>query len=171
MIDGLASSGHALAFDGKGNVFVSLDGVGNICADPAVPKPAKPVGLKPCPSLTGRAGIWRFDAAKSGQHFPADGERIATGIRAMSGMDWSQSDGALYGLMHARDATSTTCRIWSAPPTTTPSAMKCTVLSKSSDLGWPYTYFDGARKLRLVSPEYGGDGKTVAPAGVCTCRW
>jgi glucose/arabinose dehydrogenase len=27
-------------------------------------------------------------------------------------------------------------------------------------MGWPYTYYDGVRKLRLISPEYGGDGKT-----------
>ena len=27
-------------------------------------------------------------------------------------------------------------------------------------MGWPYTYYDGARKVRLKAPEYGGDGKT-----------
>src|ERR1043166_4476313 len=35
-------------------------------------------------------------------------------------------------------------------------------VTKGTDFGWPYTFFDGARNLRLVSPEYGGDGKTVA---------
>lgn len=39
-------------------------------------------------------------------------------------------------------------------------------ITKSTNFGWPYTYYDGARKVRLVSPEYGGDGKTEAPAGV-----
>ena len=36
---------------------------------------------------------------------------------------------------------------------------------KGTDFGWPYTYYDGVKKVRLVSPEYGGDGKTAAPAG------
>jgi glucose/arabinose dehydrogenase len=33
-------------------------------------------------------------------------------------------------------------------------------IEKATDMGWPYTYYDGVRKLRLISPEYGGDGKT-----------
>ncbi len=31
---------------------------------------------------------------------------------------------------------------------------------KGNDIGWPYTYYDGARNIRLTAPEYGGDGKT-----------
>ena len=33
---------------------------------------------------------------------------------------------------------------------------------KGTDFGWPYSYYDGARKMRLLAPEYGGDGKTTA---------
>jgi glucose/arabinose dehydrogenase len=35
-------------------------------------------------------------------------------------------------------------------------------ITKGTDIGWPYTYYDGAKKQRLVAPEYGGDGKSVA---------
>ena len=38
-------------------------------------------------------------------------------------------------------------------------------ITKRTDFGWPYTYFDGARNVRLISPEYGGDGKQSPPAG------
>ena len=69
-----------LAFDGKGNLFVALDGSANICTAPTSAG-TPPVGLKPCPDLGVRAGIWRFDANKVGQKFPADGEQLATGIR------------------------------------------------------------------------------------------
>jgi glucose/arabinose dehydrogenase len=41
-------------------------------------------------------------------------------------------------------------------------------VSKGTDFGWPYTYYDGARKMRLVSPEYGGDGKTAATGNYST---
>jgi glucose/arabinose dehydrogenase len=34
-------------------------------------------------------------------------------------------------------------------------------VEKGTDMGWPYSYYDGARKLRLDGPEYGGDGKTA----------
>jgi glucose/arabinose dehydrogenase len=37
-------------------------------------------------------------------------------------------------------------------------------IPKLTDFGWPYTYFDGARNLRLISPEYGGDGRKPAPS-------
>ena len=40
-----------------------------------------------CPSLTGRSGVWRFDARKVGQAFSA-GEQIATGLRDIGSMDW-----------------------------------------------------------------------------------
>jgi glucose/arabinose dehydrogenase len=37
-------------------------------------------------------------------------------------------------------------------------------IAKGGDWGWPYSYYDGARNIRLVAPEYGGDNKTVAQA-------
>ena len=36
------------------------------------------------------------------------------------------------------------------------------VVDPGDDLGWPYTYYDQLRGERMVSPEYGGDGKTPA---------
>ena len=35
-------------------------------------------------------------------------------------------------------------------------------ITKGTDMGWPYTYWDGVQKMRLAAPEYGGDGKTGA---------
>ena len=68
IVDGLAGGNHPIAFDGKGNLFVGDgDGGGNICTDPKAPKDAKPVGLKPCPTLETKGGIWRFDDGKPGQ--------------------------------------------------------------------------------------------------------
>ena len=82
IVDGLAATNHPIAFDGKGNLYVSVDGGGgtNNCPDPNAPKDAKPVGLKPCPLLETRGGVWRFDDSKPGQKL-ADGEHFATGIR------------------------------------------------------------------------------------------
>ncbi|HLG97008.1 MAG TPA: PQQ-dependent sugar dehydrogenase [Bryobacteraceae bacterium] len=156
----------ALAFDAKGNMFVALEASANLCTAPDTPEGAPPVGLKPCPDLGTRAGVWRFSANKIGQKFPTDGEQLATGIRDISSLDWSPTDGHLYGIMHGRDNTH---RFW--PNTISAEdddniADEMHRITKGTDFGWPYTYYDGARKMRLISPEYGGDGKTQAQAGV-----
>jgi glucose/arabinose dehydrogenase len=41
-------------------------------------------------------------------------------------------------------------------------------VTKGTDFGWPYTYYDGAKGLRLNAPEYGGDGKTPASGNYAT---
>lgn len=159
IVDGLTlTSSHVMAFDGKGNLFVSFDGGGNICVNPKTPAGEKPTGLKPCPNLAVKGGVWRFDDSKPGQKF-SDGEHFATGIRDTSSLDWRQGD-ALYGVVHGRDATHNTFpEIVSAEQDMAiPDEMFR--IEKATDMGWPYTYYDGARKLRLISPEYGGDGKT-----------
>ena len=160
IVDGLAATNHPIAFDGKGNLFVSVDGGGgtNNCPDPNTPKDAKPVGLKPCPLLETRGGVWRFDDSKPGQKL-ADGEHFATGIRNSSAMDWRAGDG-LYAAWHGRDGTS---KGW--PELVTPEqddaiADEMFRITKGTDMGWPYTYWDGVRNIRLAAPEYGGDGKT-----------
>lgn len=163
---GFNRTNRPIALDGKGNLFIALDASANLCTEPNTPQGAKPVGLKPCPDLETRSGIWRFDANKIGQKFPADGEQWATGIRDMTALDWSPVDGNLYGIMHGRDTTS---RTWPDLVTAADEdhiADEMHKVVKGTNFGWPYTYFDGARNLRLVSPEYGGDGKTTAPAGL-----
>jgi glucose/arabinose dehydrogenase len=156
----------ALAFDGKGGLFVALEASANICTEPNAPTGAPPAGLKPCPDLGTRAGVWRFSAAKIGQQFPAGGERVATGIRDITALDWSPLDGHLYGIMHGRDNTHRTWPNLISAEDEDHIADEMHRIDKGTDFGWPYTYYDGARKVRLVSPEYGGDGKTTAPAGM-----
>src|SRR5882757_2022839 len=160
IVDGLTATNHPLAFDGRGNMYVSIDGGGGTanCPDPSTPKDAKPVGLKPCPLMETRGGVWRFDDSKPGQKL-ADGERFATGVRNSSAMDWRPGDG-LYAAWHGRDGTS---KGW--PELVTPAeddaiADEMFRVTRNSDMGWPYTYWDGVRNIRLGAPEYGGDGKT-----------
>ena len=164
IVDGLAGpSNHGLAFDGKGGMYVSFGGGGNTCFDQTVPKGSRPVGLKPCPNLATKGGIWRFDDSKTGQKF-SDGERFATGLRDMSAMEWRTGD-ALYGAMHGRDATHTQFPdlVSAADDDAVPDEMFR--IEKGTDMGWPYTYYDAVRKVRLIAPEYGGDNKTSPPAG------
>ena len=175
---GFNRENRSLAVDGKGNLFVGLGGSGNLCvarnspaaappgAAPDIPLAPPPVGLKPCRELEVRSGIWRFSAHKLEQKFPSDGEHWATGIRDMDALAWSPTDGHLYGIMHARDDST---KYWPniiSPEAENNIADEMHRVTKGINFGWPYTYYDGVRKLRLVAPEYGGDGKTEASAGI-----
>jgi glucose/arabinose dehydrogenase len=178
IIDGMPTShpgflrvNRPIAFDPKGHLFVALDASANLCTAQTQPPPgqplptAPPVGLKPCPDLGTRAGVWRFNANKVAQKFPADGEQWATGIRDIDSLDWSPADGHLYGIMHGRDNTN---RLWPDLVSTDDDyhiADEMHRITKGTDFGWPYTYFDGARNTRLISPEYGGDGKRSPAPG------
>lgn len=176
---GFNRENRPLAMDGKGDLFVGLGGSANLCVarnSPAAAPPgaapntpsaaAAPVGLKPCPDLAGRSGVWRFSADKLNQKFPADGEQVATGIRDMDALAWSPEDGHLYGIMHARDDSN---RYWPSIISAEDEnniADEMHRITRDTNFGWPYTYYDGVRKIRLIAPEYGGDGKTQPPAGV-----
>jgi glucose/arabinose dehydrogenase len=159
IVTGLPNSNHAIAFDEHGGLYVSVDGGGNICTDPKAPKGVKPVGLKPCPLLEGHAGVWRFSDTKPGQNF-SDGEQYATGIRNMSAMDWRSND-ALYGAMHGRDGTHNAFPDLVSASDDDAIGDEMHRVVKGTDFGWPYSYYDGARKVRLLAPEYGGDGKVT----------
>src|SRR5690348_273055 len=164
---GFRRANRPLAFDGKGDLFISLDdGVNDFCVKPDTPDGAPPVEVKPCPYLVNRAGIWRFHANKVGQKFPADGEQLATGVRDMTALAWSPADRSLYGIMHGRDNMHKTWPNLISIEDESQIADEMDRVAKGTDFGWPYTYYDGVRKVRLVSPGYGGDGKAVAPAGV-----
>jgi glucose/arabinose dehydrogenase len=156
---------HAIAFDDSGHLFVGMGAKSNACSTKATPD-AKPVGQKPCPDLTGGGGIWRFDAGRTHQSF-ADGTQVATGIRFMTTMDWSPRTG-LYGIMHGRDGTH------AAFPDIVSAADDDAIgdemhhVANGTDFGWPYSYYDGARKIRLLAPDYDGDGKAVAQGAYST---
>jgi len=156
-------SNIGVAFDGKGGLYLVVAGAGNICTDPNVPKDQKPVGLKPCPLLNGRAGMWRFDAEKTNQKYPSDGEQMATGVRDMMAVDWSKDTKAVYGVMQGRNGTAKLLPGMAEDADTVSEEMHR--IEKGADLGWPYTYYDTALKARVLAPEYGGDGKMPPPDG------
>jgi glucose/arabinose dehydrogenase len=172
IVDGLPAVGHdnvGMAFDNSGHILLAVSGQDNLCTDPNVPKGAPPKGLKPCPSLTGRAGVWRFNAEKPGQKFPADGEQWATGVRDMMAVDWSPDIHAMYGVMQGRNGTSQQFgKVVSAEDDADSIAEEMHRIDKGANLGWPYTYYDIAPHARLTAPEYGGDGKTVAEGNYST---
>jgi glucose/arabinose dehydrogenase len=166
IVDGMPAKGNrALAFDKDGHLYVSLAGTGNNCADPKAPAGSAPVGLNPCPDLKDGAGIWRFDATKQNQKFPSEGVLFATGVRNSTALDWSPADNHLYVILQGRDQAHKGWPQMISEQEDDQVADEMHRVTIGSDFGWPYTYYDGVRKLRLIAPEYGGDGKKTAPDG------
>ena len=167
VMEGMPATGFSnrpIAFDGKGNFYVVIGSEGNICGV-APAKGLKPVGQHPCPSLENRAGVWQFKAAKTGQKFPVDGVQIVTGLRDMDALDWRAGD-ALYGIMHDRNGTHNTWPDLVSAEDESNIAEEMDRLVKGTNMGWPYTYYDEVRGVRLMAPEYGGNGKVSPPPGL-----
>ena len=151
-----------IRFDGAGNLYVALSGTGNNAC--AIGGSKGTVGPQPCPELTDRAGIWRFPAAKTGLKF-SDGELIATGNRNMPAMEWLPGQGAMYGVFHERDATHDLFPQFASEADDNAIGEGLYRIASGTDFGWPYSYYDGVKNIRLVAPEYGGDGKKTVPPG------
>ena len=121
------------------------------------------MGLKPCPELATRAGIWRFDAEKHEQKFPADGEQIATGVRDMEAMEWSRDQNGLYAAMQGRNAAARALKT-SLPNTADDDyvAEEMHRVDKGTISAGRITYYDFNLKMRVAGAGNGGDGKTPA---------
>jgi glucose/arabinose dehydrogenase len=90
---------HPFVIDAKGNLYVDLGSATNSCqSENRMPDSA---GIKPCTELETRAGIWRYDANKSGQTFSSAG-RFATGLRNGEGFAFDAA-GHLFATQHGRD--------------------------------------------------------------------
>jgi glucose/arabinose dehydrogenase len=153
-----------ITIDGDGNLYTQVGSPSNACqAEQGRPGSA---GLMPCNLLDEHGGVFRFSAVERNQIHAEVADRYSTGHRNVVALEWNESAGALYVLMHGRDGLN---QLWperftAAEDIETP-AEEFHRLERGDDLGWPYTYFDPVRGERMLMPEYGGDGETpAAPA-------
>ncbi len=160
LIAGFPDGGHtakSLALGDGHDLFVSVGSATNACRSNRTE-----AALDPCPEMSIRSGVWRYDATRTGQQHPRDGVRWATGIRNGLGLYWHREWQALFGTSHGRDGLSTFFPTLYTPEqnTDTPSE-EFFRLDPESDLGWPYCFHDRAKNTKVLAPEYGGDGVRV----------
>ncbi|HUH12452.1 MAG TPA: PQQ-dependent sugar dehydrogenase, partial [Longimicrobiales bacterium] len=115
-------------------------------------------GQDPCLELETRAGVWRFDATRTGQGF-RDGSRFATGTRNLVAMDLGAGD-VLYAVQHGRDQLAANWGYSSEASAEKP-AEEMFRIAEGDDFGWPYCHYDGQLQRKVLAPEYGGDGQEV----------
>jgi glucose/arabinose dehydrogenase len=166
-----------IAIGNDGALYVNVGSATNSCQvkDRTNDSP----GHDPCTELNTRAGIWKFDANKTGQTFSA-AARYATGIRNAIGLTIHPGDGALFTTQHGRDQLHDN---WPKVfPTTQYSAEnpgeEFLQVSQGDNFGWPYCYYAMDEKKLVTAPEYGGDGKKTdrctdkkEPVAVFPAHW
>ena len=146
---GHVSKSIALTRDGA--LFVNIGSPGNACQPIAQERKPGVPGEDPCPQLGTRAGVWRFDAARPHQTL-AQGERWATGIRNAVAFAWNPADQALYAVQHGREQ----LQIWpgfTARDDDERVAEELQRVTRGTDFGWPYCYYDLRTQRRVLAPE------------------
>ncbi len=151
----------SLVLDNDGNVYVNIGAYSNSCQQQD--RQDNSPGIVNCPLLDSAGGIWQFRADKLNQHY-GDGQRYATGLRNVVGLDWNQKDNNLYVMQHGRDQLTMFPEHFDAKKNAELPAECMFLLKKGDNAGWPYSYYDPIQKKKMLSPEYGGDGTKEADA-------
>lgn len=161
IVSGLPATGShrakSLVVTDDGALFVNIGSASNSCQQED--RTAGSPGMDPCTELETRAGIWRFDANRTGQT-QADGERYATGLRNTVALTLHPTDGALYGVPHGRDQLAQNWGdMYSVEQSAEKPSEELVRIERGDDFGWPYCYHDPELNKLVLAPEYGGDGR------------
>ena len=165
IVSGLPLTGdhpmHPFAIDAQGNLYVDLGSATNAC-QVQNRMPNSP-GIQPCTELETRAGLWRYDANRTGQRF-SPAERFVTGLRNGEGIAFDAA-GRIFATQHGRDQLRENWpNLYTPEQGANEPAEELVQLERGADFGWPYCYFDLTQQKLVLAPEYGGDGKQV---GLC----
>jgi len=162
----MTGSHHSLNFVLNGRtLYLNIGSASNACqrSDRQTESP----GYNPCTELDTRAGIWEFDTNRLRQ-LPRDGRRFATGLRNSVALTRNPFDGFLYATVHGRDQLHGSWpNLFSVERSAENPGEELVRIERGRDYGWPYCYYDVDRRTLLLSPEYGGDGRT---AGQCATK-
>lgn len=147
----------SIVLDNAGNIYVNIGAYSNSCQERDRTKGSK--GRMPCPVLDSAGGIWQFKADKPNQTY-GDGIRYATGLRNVVGLDWNTAADQLFVMQHGRDQLHDLFpEYYDDRASAEKPAETMYAITKGTNAGWPYVYYDPELKKKMVAPEYGGDGK------------
>jgi glucose/arabinose dehydrogenase len=149
---------RSIAIGNDGALYVNVGSHTNSCQQRD--RTAASPGNDPCTELATRAGIWKFDANRTGQSF-SPGARFATGIRNGIGMAIRPNDGALFVAQHGRDQLHDNWpKVFASTQYSADNpGEELLQVNQGDDFGWPYCYYAMDEKKLVTAPEYGGDGK------------
>ncbi|GAA4380247.1 PQQ-dependent sugar dehydrogenase [Hymenobacter koreensis] len=147
----------SITLDQAGNLYVNVGAYSNACQEKDRQKGSK--GRPNCPILDSAGGIWQFKADKLNQTY-ANGTRYATGLRNVVGLDWNAQANQLFVMQHGRDQLHDNFpQLYTTKESAELPAECMYALKPGDNAGWPYVYYDGNQRKKMLAPEYGGDGK------------
>ncbi len=159
LIDRRQHNSKSIALDNAGNLYVNIGAFSNSCQEKD--RQNGSLGMDPCPVLDSAGGIWQFTADKLNQTYK-DGSRYATGIRNVVGLDWNDEINELFVMQHGRDQLGSMFpNVFDAQKVDELPAEEMFLVKKGMNFGWPYCYYDPIQNKKVLSPEYGGDGKKI----------
>ena len=146
---------HPFAIASDGTMFVNSGSITNSCQEKD--RTLQSPGISPCPELSLHAGIWRYDANKTGQKF-SPAERYATGTRNVVALAVNAAN-ELYATLHGRDHLGPNWpKLYTLAQNNELPAEILARIDRGDDFGWPYCYYDAEQRKHVLAPEYGGDG-------------
>jgi glucose/arabinose dehydrogenase/mono/diheme cytochrome c family protein len=154
---------HPFAIDARGGLYVNSGSATNACqVENRMPQSP---GHQPCTELETRAGIWRYDANRTGQHF-SPAERFASGIRNAVGIVVDPTGLGIFATQHGRDQLYENWpSLYTREQGANLPAEELLRVEQGADYGWPECYFDDTQNKLVLAPEYGGDGGREV--GIC----
>ena len=149
-------------------LFVNIGSASNSCQ--VANRQLESPGVFPCPELPIRAGVWRFDARGTNQT-ETSSSHYATGYRNLVALAINPLDHELYTVQQGRDMLFENWpQLYTQDESANMPAEEMALVSRGSNNGWPYCYFDAFREHRKVlAPEYGGDGRRVVGSQGIDC--
>jgi glucose/arabinose dehydrogenase len=149
-------------------MFVNIGSASNSCQ--VANRQLESPGVFPCPELPIRAGVWTFDPRRTGQS-EADGQHFAMGYRNMVALAVHPRTHELFGVQQGRDMLDENWpAFFSAEESAEMPAEEFVRITRGSDNGWPYCFFDAVFTHRkLLAPEYDGDGQQVVGSKGIDC--
>jgi len=167
IVSGLPLTGdhpmHPFAIDARGALYVNSGSATNAC-QVQNRMPSSP-GHQPCTELETRAGIWRYEAERTGQRF-SPAERFVTGLRNSGGVAVDSTGVGIYATQHGRDQLAENWpALYKPEQGASLPAEELVRVERGADFGWPECYFDDTQQKLVLAPEYGGDGGKAV--GVC----
>ena len=157
LIDKRQHNSKSITFDKANNIYVNIGAYSNACQ--VEDRKAGSQGRVPCDILDSAGGIWKFDGNKQNQTFK-DGKRYATGLRNVVGLDWNTQANQLFVAQHGRDQLNSFYpNLYNDAQNAELPAETFYAINEGDNAGWPYIYYDPSAHKKIVSPEYGGDGK------------
>lgn len=149
-----------LAFDQAGNLYVTVGSPTNACQPLANDRQPGP-GQDPCPEFSQQAGIWRFDANRTGQ-VQTQAQAYAVGIRNAVAIAWHDAANALYAVQHGRDALNVVdSASFNAEQNATKPGELLYRVEPGDTFHHPYCFWDLDQQQAVLAPEYGGNGQEV----------